>query len=386
MKLSANIFLKTSLGLFLYILLSPSGYTEFLRDAAKGKDTFVTVVVHGKKAPSKEMEMARTIGRKLRQFGAEEEYVKTDEYVQRFRFYFASSTLIAVGTYDSNRLCRGAAQNRVFDRFSMSTDIAAFKSLQDKSAVPVDKYGFATADYGYYRKIDKIGLVLYEVNPLYIQAENMTFNQGNFPTADMIMITGIDTAGVVAAGRAFLKGMLEGIVFEEKQGLPGKSGRFRFGTENLAELLPKQLNPQKIILKEGKKTLAYKGWMMGGLNDFAGLKNLTGIDPFKVYHLKFREETDTFPKRIIPRSKSRNTLVLVDFADSAKSLAAFDKVKKFFSLHQGEITGSPFNAAVLKRKGKKCLVVQKQSYLIFANFDELWQKELSAKLPLLFLN
>lgn len=339
------------------------------------------LVIHGVKATKGEMAIVARIIETLKSLGAETYMItKTDQYILSHQDQFDQNFLIVVGTYETNMLCRLQSNTKIFDRFNMSTSSEKLlQQIQKMYPFNISDAGFSSSEYGFYEELNGIGLVQYGISPLSLKAANLTHKKSYKP-ADMILITGIDSLGVQKAADAFLNhSLINGIVFTEGIGQKNYS-RFRLGEKNLSTKLPKNFVTKNFNLDKGKRAFYYMGWMMGTLADFAKIKYETGILPQKIYQLKWREMQKKITPLLVKRTESKNSMMILEFANSAESLAALKTIaqKRKFTLKIED--NGRYKLYTFQSLGKNWFFITTGKYLIVENFDSFWKESIRKKM------
>ena len=359
--------------LTLLLISTSSLFADFLDDIKKsGK----AIVVYGERAPAKERRIAKDIYEALELDDVDDLYdhIITDKYCLRHQFFYSSFHLIIVGTAKSNQLCSINADLQYAGAAKNNSPINIFPASNNTGK------SLFSSRYGYFPETSGVGYVRRILNPFTLKAFNLTDNKFKSQAWSATFITGEDSEGVMNAYTQMMdEKMLEGIIMPSEK-VPAKSGRFHLGKDRVYNKLPKGINP--VSFQSDKKSLDYKGWIMGSVSDYAGFKKISGVTAEQIVHLKYQGKALS----LLSYDDQVNTLMCIKFKDEKESLTALKGIDKTMRLAL-DIKDSPALKVYPSSNGRyEYSIVRKGSWLIIENIQQGFKSDFASKADKLLKN
>ncbi len=352
--------MKTILALFFFIALSVQA--DIINDYKGNKKV---VVVYGEKAPDEEKKAAQEIYKilELDDTGDLFDHIITDTYALKHQFFYSKFHLIIVGTSESNVLFRNNSEIQLASPAKNNSPIKVLPQLNKNKDV------YYSAHYGYYPQTKGIGFIRRMLNPLTLQAYNLTKGKFNSSPYTATYIGGTDSAGVIKAYVNFLDmKMMEGILLPEEY-LAEKNSRFRLSKKAVNEGFLNTFN-HGFSVNLGQDKLTFKGWMLGATGDYAGIKKLSGVSPEQIIHLKFAGKTPqlmTFDDQV-------NTVMMINYSSAGDSLKALQGIDKSMKLSLKIKPEESFTVYSCVSGQKLWHIIRKGKTLLIENFSEQWKE------------
>ena len=120
---------------------------DLIKDYTKNKKV---IVVHGERAPEKEVKIAQTIHKllELDQMDTNYDHIINDTYFMRNKFFYADFHLIIVGTPESNLLCKVNAEIQISSPWKNNSKMKLLTESEQGLASWKQKLGSALGQNG----------------------------------------------------------------------------------------------------------------------------------------------------------------------------------------------------------------------------------------------